>query len=144
MPLSFDALRAKLREVEAAAPQRLWNALEALGAVEAGLDGLRSLGHNFSLIDAEVAPIDEFPKMYYSTGGETLVVHSAEAAAALSPGWYDHPNLGVEPEAPAVAPAEPLLAPVSIDIAAAIAAGTVILEKPVAAVPFNPEETPKA
>ena len=144
MPLSFDALRAKLREVEAAAPQRLWNALEALGAVEAGLNGLKGLGHNFSLIDAEVAPIDEFPKMYYSAGGETLVVHSAEAAAALSPGWYDHPNLGVEPETPAIAPVEPLPAPISIDIAAAITAGTVIVEEPTTAVPFNPEEAPKA
>jgi hypothetical protein len=139
MPISFDNLRAKIRENEFLAPQRLWNALDALSSAEAGLNKLRSLGYNFELTEGTLASPVEFPKMYYGEHGETLIVHSAEVAEGLSSSWHEHPNWteAMEASPTAIEAAPP---PLSIDIAAAIAAGTIIIETPQEKQIFNPDE----
>ena len=128
--MNFDSLRAKISDVVGDNWQRKYTAGAAIDSIESGLTTLAGLGHRFDLVEGDPAPIVEFPKAFYHQAhGFAVAEDSAKAAELLAAGWQDKPIGETEvnvPEVVAVPEPEPISVPVTVDIAAAMAAGQIV------------------
>lgn len=85
-------LDQKVTEAFHHAPQKVAQAKEAVQSIKNGIDGLKALGHNYTVVEDKPGPVAEYPKAMYHSDGANKVVHSAEEEQSLGEGWGDRPG----------------------------------------------------
>lgn len=104
---TVSQLEAKFGEMFKNSPPLLHGLTTALADIQSALNTLANNGFYYDLVQVS-APIQaEWPKMYYQADGRTLVVHDADVANALSPGWTDKPPGWKEPTGQPPTPSAP-------------------------------------
>ncbi len=146
---NLDKLREEISSRHADTPQRQWHALAAIDAVRAGLVTLASYGHRLDLVEADDAPVVEWPKAMYHQDLGFRVAGNQDEIDSWGPGWQDKqfppkpavtavsnvaPIPVVVVEAPVVAPPPPPPVPpkpVPVDIAEVMGASPAPVSEPI-------------
>lgn len=85
-------LEQKVADVFHHAPQKAAQAKEAVQSLKNGIDGLKALGHNYTVVEDKGGEVAEFPKVKYHQDGTSVVVASAQEESDLGADWGDRPG----------------------------------------------------